>query len=428
MERKIAKLSIGKETKEQPSLLSLNDDCLLLILDYLNIIHLLNFRGTCKRIDHLIHLKLLRFRDFDLSDFSWAFRDKQEENAQYIFGNFGAAMTSLIAVGKFRYFMVPHLFDYIEQKCPNLEKLQLRGFTFTKREIHRMTSIVRNLKSLTLRNCQFNENDGMFISLTNNLRDISIYNNREITGLCLLGLSNLHSLCLPKCFTINMELLSLILQKNPTLKKLELFFNYGMDDEITNAIIKNVAGLEEIIINDHSNTRINRLSELANLKRLSVNYATINPFNLKTLASTSTLEKLKIDGTRCGWSTLKNISNMTNLKVLEIKITKNCKMNEQLHYLAKLKCLKKLILRTEEILDHEMLFNVVKACNFLTYVEISLLDFETNLYEKVIYYVEKIWMPKIFRLKVHSNFQIVDLTFPLGPSGNITFHQVSDRT
>lgn len=130
-----------------PSLMMLNDDCLLYLLDLFNILELIKIRGTCARLDALIDIFCQKYVNFDFGSLS---SDLTLMNARDILMFLGPIMKSLTIDGNDFNSSANRTIDWIARFCTNLESLDLENFNLNKLIMKKLKPVVQHLKSFSI--------------------------------------------------------------------------------------------------------------------------------------------------------------------------------------------------------------------------------------------------------------------------------------
>ncbi|XP_063703648.1 uncharacterized protein LOC134833300 [Culicoides brevitarsis] len=300
----------------------LNDDCLREILKFLQPHELLRLYGVCRRFDYFIDEIRRKIHSFEFQSISgtrWE-SEKIHETLAFV----GPSVKSLVINRGILDIPNLTLFELIHQLCPKLESLNVYRCTLRSTDIlNELTFVVKNLKSIILTDCIFNNELGECFAGADKLENLSIYYNNGINEDFFKHIKNLQSLSVIKCSSIKPKEM---LKNNLTLKKLNVKQSFHMNNDFINFITHNLTSLEdlEFSVKSDSDVKISCFGEMPNLKRLSIcggsrEFTTIiREFDLlmENLNHKKIIEQLELS-----WfhrNIINSVSKLTNLKSLSL--------------------------------------------------------------------------------------------------------------
>lgn len=400
-------LSIFTEFEENSaSLMMLNDDCLLYLLEYLNILDLIKIRELCHRLGALIDRVSHKYTKFSFGSLS---SKVTQDTARNILMFVGPSVKVLKLDGN--YFMgdaVP-LFGWILEFCKNLQSLNLANIKLNKsltREA--LDPVIQNLKSFTISSgADIMEDWRLRICFKGgpNLEEFKL-SGSSCMGWCLLELSSLKTLSVNGCCGLQPSAFKRALIKNTTLKKLEIARCDYLDDSVVDYIINNVTGIEELTISsDYPRmSRLSRFAELPFLKKLSVetsNVAQVDELLEKlweknilqhlsffTYSSTNVIPKFSL------------ICKLTNLKTLSMTCTVNLTDGE-LKMLQRLTQLQSFSIPGAIRVTSDGVLSLLFACKNIKYLNVSWTNLDVMFLEGVI----QLWKKEEYRPKLEMVVQ-----------------------
>ncbi|XP_063704997.1 uncharacterized protein LOC134834305 [Culicoides brevitarsis] len=208
------------------NLMDLNDDCLLYLLRFFDLLELMNLRGVCRRLDNLILQSRSRFATLDFETVPRKYGAKLLE----IFKFLGPEMKSL-ALDTGRDNLCSNLrdksvvLDWINEHCVNLESYDHHSIDLSDlRTFQKFRPIVKRLKALSLNYVEFDDRLGECFKDAK-LEALEIVYNENITEKFFKNVSTLKSLDLGGCSKLTSDSYIQILKKNLTLKKLSININ-----------------------------------------------------------------------------------------------------------------------------------------------------------------------------------------------------------
>lgn len=289
------------ESAPETNLLGLNDDCLVEIFGYLNVIELCAVNQIPGRI-HRIAQQVYRMHHttLDLSHVSSTvnYYELTLHKARNVFQCFGASIVKLkVAALAFKVENRSRVVDLIVRYCPNLKSIEFIDFQFRHGRILHVQNFLGNLHELTLTRCNLH---GCLRNLFRNcvqLKSLAIQTDTNLNGACLeCEFPQLESATLTMRDDITLQNLHTFLRMNPQLKSLELVH---CDDETFATIATALPQLERLSVevtyfydfveNLKSLLQLNHLKEL----KLNCSLYPISSF-VDALAAKDTIEVLHI--------------------------------------------------------------------------------------------------------------------------------------
>lgn len=393
-----------KYDENAPSLMILNDDCLLYLLEFFNVLDLIKIRGTCTRLDTLIDRFCQKYVNFDFGTLSFELPTELTlMNARDILSFLGPNMKSLKIDGTD--FSINtnanRSIEWISRFCKNLDSLELENFTLSRPILKKLTPVIQNLKSFSIGDStKVGDELGTCFNGASRLEEVKISGNWEITGKCLKKVSNLKSLSVNCCGNLQPKPFKEALEKNTTLKKLEICRCDRIDDSIVNFIVDHVQGIEELSMSNiyPCMSNYSRFAELPHLKKLSVEFHRFAPIDdlLKKLSTNNILEELRHNG---GSSheinpTIEHISKLTNLKVLSMAFNSNI-TDTELKLLKNLSKLESLSIPGAFKVTADGLLSLLSHTKYLKFLDVSQIQVDDKFLEKVIHMWKQESRPKL---------------------------------
>lgn len=374
-----------------PSLMILNDDCILYLLEFFNILEMIKMHGTCTRLDSLIEMYCQKFVKFDFGSLSLEMTsDLTLMNARDILMFLGPTMTSLTIDGSDFNSSANRTIDWIARFCKKLESLDMENFILNKPILKKLTPVIQNLKSLSIGDStKVGDELGICFSGATQLEDLKISGNWEITGKCLSKLSNLKTLSVNCCGNLQSKPFKEALKNNTTLKKLEIRRCDKFDDNVVKFIVSDVQGIEELSLSNvyACMSEYNRFADLPHLKKLSVEFHSFAPIDtlLEKLGEKNILEELHYIGSSSYpiRTTIEHISKITNLKTFSMAFNSNI-TDAELKMLQNLTQLQSFSIPGAHRVTSDGLRSLLVACKHIKYLDISQTGVDLDFLEKVI--------------------------------------------
>uniref|UniRef100_A0A336MI68 CSON000318 protein n=1 Tax=Culicoides sonorensis TaxID=179676 RepID=A0A336MI68_CULSO len=357
----------NNELNENSNLIKLNDDCLLEILSYLNILDLMNIQDIHPRLDSVIEIHMHKYGEFSFEkEFERAKDFRVYQNATSILKFLGANLRS-IALTLFQHFRenVNEVLKVLSKNCPNLDTLKCKHFNSDHlNSLKYLNPQLRQLKSFSFHFGKLTSDDELAIILnkTQILEELNILGNKEITGECLKNIRTLKSLNVSSCDKLKPECLINALHQNKNLRELSLDFfnkiNQNVIDSLTGCHEIEFLSIEYFLHNNLPILNFDPIAKLACLKKLRFTLFGLIPIDtlLEELSKKNVLEELHLFlmCQEIKHHTIKCISKLTALKSLTILHSisdESLKMLKTLSNLEVLKIPKETELSTETIVD-----------------------------------------------------------------------------
>lgn len=279
----------------------LNDDVLLEILKYLNVMDIISYRQVCSRFESSADDHLSRkMKHFHIDA---ALDHKSKE----IIKNLGPHLKSLhlVAVNsQKRCDKLRRQIQSINKHCKQLESLTIETRNWYGAMAMGASVINKlhfdRLKYLELHNIKM-EKDLDLVPAFENLEILKLNSIMNFSGQSLIGLNNLKVLQLNSCAQLKPNYLyDFFKAKGKTLKEIAVHKCRDIDEIILNEIVANLPNIElvSLIFSYTASFDPGTLHCLQNLKSLSLhNFQTydVNRF-IKLLASSNSLERWEING------------------------------------------------------------------------------------------------------------------------------------
>lgn len=323
---------------EAMHILQLNDDCLMLIFDQLDIMDLISLAKTCDRFSTIVDGIFKRYKSFD---FDHAMRDKTfltMLDAKTVFTEVGSFMRSL-SISQKR-FLRPGLriLKSIPRFCSNLTELEIRDFTLNSITLNILETVFKQLEGLSLISCGIGDSIEPNLSKARSLQRLDLSMNSEITGNCLKGIKNLKYLNLDSCQNIQGKPFSTFAAKNRTLEYLNINCCNRLTVDAIKSIVNNMTELSHLVCNncyenvDSANMAL--LAKLPKLAKIQFKFNSYSPIDqiLQNLVESNQLKHLDLsDGifTAVDYNLLCGLTELTELKL-------NYKLDFTDQHLAKL--------------------------------------------------------------------------------------------
>ncbi|XP_063696714.1 uncharacterized protein LOC134827806 isoform X2 [Culicoides brevitarsis] len=374
-----------------PSLMMLNDDCLLHMLKLLNILELIKVHGTCRRLDFLIDSVCQKYSDFNFTTLSFELSsDLTLMNARDILMFLGPRMKSLSIDGSDFNSSANRTIDWIARFCKTLESLELENFNLNKLIIKKLKPVIQNLKSFSIGDStKVGDELGMCFHGASSLEELTISGNWEITGKCLTKLSDLKTLSVNCCGNLQSKPFKEALLKNKTLKKLEIRRCDKFDDSVVNCIVAENQEIEELSLSNvyPSMSNYSHFADLPRLKKLSVEFHSFAPIDslLEKLATKNILEELHYIGSSSHpvTKTIEHISQITNLKTFSMAFNANIG-DAELKMLQNLTNLESFSIPGATNVTSESLLALLAACKNIKYLDVSQIRVNIGFIEKLL--------------------------------------------
>ncbi|XP_063704202.1 uncharacterized protein LOC134833713 [Culicoides brevitarsis] len=314
----------AKISEKCENIMDLNDDCWLCILRFFEILELMELRGICCRLDHLILQSCKSFGTLIFKDLPETLKAKFMEVLQFL----GPAVKSLSMRGFDESYLNVEpsvILEWIDTHCINLEtffnsSIDLREST----AIQRFSSLVKRLKSLTLSNMCDDSLSNCFVDTS--LDKLEVIDNENVTENFFKHVSNLKSLKIFLCDKISPNSCIEVLRNNLKVQTLSVCFydpTIEGNDTLLSFITSNLHEIEDLEFGSlYKNTY--RLAELPKLRKMAIGQTKsevtveitqeINSL-IEKLSQKNIIEDLSINGIE-GHLNMDFLCQLTNLKKL----------------------------------------------------------------------------------------------------------------
>lgn len=331
----------GSVSSEQDdmSILQLNDDCLLLICDYLELMDLLALKKTCTRFDNISceFFKQYRILDFDIDPSDKKFLTMLD--AKNILSEIGSYIEYLLISGDRFMRSGVRILSMIPRYCPNLKDLDINDFSLNSKMLRGFEEVFKSLDGLSLSSCSLDDGIEKSLKHAKKLQRLDLSMNNEIRGKCLSSVRNLKHLNLENCQNLQGKPFITFAARNKTLEYLNIACCGRLTTEAIKAIASNMTELKHLVCNNSYESvdapSMALLGKLPNLKKIQFKINGYSPIDhiLEGLAEVDKLEELDLSEGVFTALDYKLVSNLTHLKQLKL----NYKLdlgNEQLAMLC----------------------------------------------------------------------------------------------
>ena len=310
-------------TFKDPDLIStLNDDCLLKILSFLDLHEVMTFKNVCKKFEDVaeVHCKHQRTLDFS------KIKSKNKltlMDARNILDHIGHHVQSLsISSEKFNN---QRVLQQLSKHLKNVVNLKLTGFKLDKVFWRQMRNVLLKLESLDVSdNRNINEeflNCFKGKSTRKCLRKLNLSNN-VLNGNCLLNLKAITHLNISECNKISGKNLKEFVKLNEGLKTLDISKCSNLYGNDVNEALGKLLQLEKLSLNNYyiddvnSGVCIPNVDMLVKLKHLHVHNIYYPPTDqlLKTINRENVIETLIVSYGQLAQTSVNSIFTMRHLK------------------------------------------------------------------------------------------------------------------
>lgn len=324
---------------EGMNILHLNDDCLLMICDYLELMDLLALKKSCSRMESITAETFKRYKilDFDIDPMDKKYLTLLD--AKNILTEIGPYVEHLF-IARDR-FLKPsvRILNLIPRYCPNLKELDINDFSIKPKTLSGFDEVFKSLEGLTLVACSIEDTIGRSLKLATKLERLDLSENSEITGKCLASVNDqLKYLNLESCQNIQGKPFTTFATNHKLLEYLNITCCSRLTSGAIKAIASSMTELKHLVCNNQyegvdqaSMALLARMPSLRKIQFKINGYNTIDHM-LEGFAEMNQLEHLDLsDGlfTSIDYNVL---SRLTNLKELKL----NYKLDFADKHLAKL--------------------------------------------------------------------------------------------
>lgn len=317
--------TVSKRRKHQSSIMQLNDDCLLKVMDNLNALDLCAIKDTCRRFKNLstYHFQLTYKDSFSFGKNLCHGEEMSECDATIILLHFGQYITKLILSAS-------HMEDdvdilHIIGKYENIKELEIYQKYVDTEGMNECNEIFSHLERLSINYC-YTEDDSIYNFLWNckMLKHLEIDDMDEIDGNFLAkkfgqleSLSLIDIKCFERCY------INQCLKEHANLKKVEMIKCNFTNDFMFRVISDNLVNIEEISIQlrkftDSFQTNLSTLLKLKELKRLEFNCGQKPIAEFITSLAKNSMEHLSISDTELNKDLCAALIKLQNLKTLKL--------------------------------------------------------------------------------------------------------------
>ena len=326
----------------------LNDDCLLHVISFLDILDVILIKNICKKFSELaeIHVKTVKKLNFD------EIKQKQKltlHETKMVLETVGTnVIETSVNSEKFRNQRVLSL---IPKYLTNLKHLKLTGFKMEPMNFwDQMSSILMQLETLDLSdNSEINENFLKCFKKSDPKLKLLNVSNCTIKGSSMEVLKNIESLNISGCRFITGKQVIKFVESNKNLKSLNIskcpnLFGKDVNELLLKASQLNALSLNNYYIDDlTSKFVIPSINPLVNLKELTIHNINYPPCDqlLRTIYLENCIELLNISYGNLTLTSVYAISTMKRLKKLIMNF-KNSVPEDFVDYLMELVSLEEL--------------------------------------------------------------------------------------
>ncbi|XP_058462556.1 uncharacterized protein LOC131437304 isoform X3 [Malaya genurostris] len=309
---------------EQINILHLNDDCLMLIFDQLDLLDLIALKKTCCRFQGIACNLFKRYKLLDL--------DMELTEKKYL--TMLDVKTLLSEVGSFVHhlcitrdrFIKPcvRMLNLIHRHCPNLTDLTIHDFKLTSKTLHSLNVVFQSLEGLTLSSCGISDKIDMSLKQAKKLQRLNLSSNSELTGKFLKVVENLKHLNLESCLNIQGKPFSAFAKKNKTLEYLNINCCSRLTSDAIKSIVTNMTELSHLVCNNsYENVDASSMAliaKLPKLKKLQFKFNSTSSIDLilQNLAEAENLEHLDLSDeifTSVDYNLLCGLAHLKELKL-----------------------------------------------------------------------------------------------------------------
>lgn len=315
---------LRSDTKAAASLMQLNDDCLLEILNYLDNEGLCQLNDVCTRMRSIAQQtfrKRYKEKVFKLWKYDeWAvYQVLCQSTFRRVLCKFGHLITSLFG---FKWSFSQEHNRAINKYCTNLTDLKLLNSNIDCCDVSKV--LFERLKRLDVRSCEFNGNASMLFTNCPKLEWLNISWSFH-TNIIATKFPNLQELKFTPLSRQRFEGFQQFLSQNPQLQRLTT--RITEDTRYLPAIGELATNLEQLEITCYHSLQISDylpISQLTKLKKLHVYEPTLSgtntvaPLMSAFLKENMALEHLHIDLYKIDSDAIKTITKFKALKILEL--------------------------------------------------------------------------------------------------------------
>lgn len=306
------------------NILQLNDDCLIMICDYLELMDLLALKKTCSRFENISCEVFKRYKvlDFDLDPSEKKYLTMLD--AKNILTEIGGYIEHLF-ISRERFLKSGmRILHLIPRYCPNLTDLDINDFKLKGSILKGFDEVFKSLKGLSLADCSIDDTVGKSLIHATNLQRLNLSLNSEITGKCLSSVKNLKYLNLESCQNIQGKPFTTFAKHNKTLEYLNICNCGRLTTDAIKSIATNMTDLEHLVCNNNYDSvdasTMALLGKLPNLKKIQFKINGYSPIDqiLQGLVEVNKLEHLDLSEgvfTAVDYTVLSNLTHLKELKL-----------------------------------------------------------------------------------------------------------------
>ncbi|XP_055693240.1 uncharacterized protein LOC129795786 [Lutzomyia longipalpis] len=339
---------MDKKDINKPSILILNNDCLLSIFSYLNVQELMIVERLCQRFEDVAQMCYRRYRELDFEELSQSTEDgfiklwEAEEISSRV-GRF----VHVLKISSNSIFMDNVDNDYLPMSVfkhfENLRFIYLDNFDITSEScIEELRRTFPAIEYIVLDFCRCDDGIAAWLENLPKLQVVKFININEITGQCLTGLRGIKEIKLYNCNDLEPKYFEKFCEENPQIRKLFLYLDIIQHNNriLLQSIAKNLKNLESLVLWDicdmfdtfgTSGPNFEILGDLRKITRLRLCYTghensdKLDLF-LENLSKNTHIECLNICCTHYDMqkSTLEMLGNFSELRILKLNYIPNC--------------------------------------------------------------------------------------------------------
>lgn len=347
---KLDKTASDDEFEEKSKLLEmLNDDCLLHVMKFLDILEIITVGKVCQKFSELSEIyfktvKVLNFNDVKSK------KKLTVHEAKLIFEAVGENVVK--ASINSEKFYNRRVLNFIPTYLTNVKSLQLNGFKLESTVFwDNLKHVLSKSESLDLSdNSEVDENFlKSFRKMSNTVLSSLNVSNTNVNGIFLKDLPNVASLNVSGCRYVHGKQLIDFVNKNNNLRSLDIsrcpnIYGKDVNDLLMKSLQLEVLSLDNYYIDDEtSRFVIPSINPLVNLKELTIQNVNYPPCDqlLRTINLENQIEVLNISYGNLTLTSVYAISAMKHLKKLIMNF-KNSVPEDLVDYLMELKRLEEL--------------------------------------------------------------------------------------
>ncbi|CRK89054.1 CLUMA_CG002793, isoform A [Clunio marinus] len=320
----------------------LNDDCLLHVMKFLDILEVLSLKRVCEKFAELCEIHLKSIKQLNFTNIHGRKKLTLHEG-KLVLESVGKNISSLsISSDKF---YNQRILNFIPKYLKSLKHLHLTGFKLDCPSFWDQISVLLpSLETLDLSdNSEIDEN--FLKSFKNSKPSLKFLNvtNCNVNGSFLPLVTFVESINVSGCRHINGKQLLIFVEENKSLKSLIISKCPNIFGRDVNEVLQNVPHLEFLSLNNYyideetSRLVIPNINTIRNLKHILIQNINFPPCDqlLRTINLDNCIESLNISYGNLTLTTIYAISTMKHLKKLVMNF-KNSVPEDLVDYLMKL--------------------------------------------------------------------------------------------